>query len=264
MPNAICDVPGARLHWKSRGSGPVLFVLQGGDGDADASVLLADRLASAFTVLTYDRRGLSRSEIDGPVSLELSTHTNDAAAVLEAATAEPAFVFGTSIGALMGLDLVARFPSRVRKLIAHEPPSTELLNPEQFADTERTRDEIDALYKAKGVLPAMRRFFAGTGIDFMDREPDVGFPPANPSRMANLKFFLEHDVPAARRLQALRPVREKLVIGAGSSSKGLWIHGCAGALAARLGLPLEDFPGGHGGYAAHPRGFAEKLTQLCR
>ncbi len=268
MPNAICDVPGARLHWKSRGSGPVLFVLQGGDGDADASVLLADRLASSFTVLTYDRRGLSRSEIDGPVSLDLPTHTNDAAAVLEAATGEPAFVFGTSIGALMGLDLVARFSSRVRKLVAHEPPSTELLTREQFADTERARDEIEALYKAKGVLPAMRKFFAGTGIDFMDREPDVGFPPANPSRMANLKFFLEHDVPAARRfrldVEALRPVREKIVIGAGVSSKGLWIHGCAEALAVRLGLPLEHFPGGHGGYAAHPRGFAEKLTLLCR
>ena len=263
---ASLAVPGARLHWQSVGAGPVLLVLQGGDGDADASVLLARALEDAFTVVTYDRRGLSRSAIDGAPVIDVPTHALDALAVLDAATAEPAFVFGTSIGALIGLELVARSPARVRKVVAHEPPSTELLSAQQFADTERARDEIEALYRAKGVLPAMRKFFAGTGIDFMDREPEVGFPPANPARMANLKFFLEHDAPAARKyrvdVERLRAVREQIVVAAGVRSQGLWIHGCAAALAERLGVPLVDFPGGHGGYAAHPRGFAEKLRAL--
>ena len=264
---ASLTVPGARLHWQSRGSGPVLLVLQGGDGDADASALLADRL-NGFTLVTYDRRGLSRSASDGAPAVDVPTHTTDALAVLDAATAEPSFVFGTSIGAMIGLDLVARFPQRVRRLVAHEPPSTELLAPGDYADTERIRDEIDELYRTKGVLPAMRKFFAGTGIDFMDREPEVGFPATNPARLQNLKFFLEHDVPAARRFRLdvprLQQVREKIVVGAGVSSRGLWIHRCAEVLAQQLGLELHDFPGGHGGYAAHPRGFAEALTRLCR
>lgn len=258
-------VPGARLHWQTRGSGPHLLVLQGGDGDADASALLAERL-TGFTLVTYDRRGLSRSGLDGPAQIDVPTHTTDALAVLDAVTPEPAFVFGTSLGAMMGLDLIARFPARVRRLVAHEPPSTELLTPEQWQDTERARDEIDTVYRAKGVLPAMRKFFAGTGIDFMDREPEVGFPMPNPSRLKNLKFFLEHDVPAARRyrldLERLQAVKDKIMVGAGVRSRGLWIHRCAEVLAQRLGVPLHDFPGGHGGYAAHPRGFAETLSRL--
>jgi pimeloyl-ACP methyl ester carboxylesterase len=40
---------------------------------------------------------------------------------------EPAFVFGSSIGALIGLDLIARNPEQVRILIAHDPPAWELL-----------------------------------------------------------------------------------------------------------------------------------------
>jgi len=253
------------VHWQSRGSGPVLLIVQGGDGDADTSAALAQAL-DGFTVVTYDRRGLSRSAglAAGPV--ELPRHTDDALEVLDAATHEPAFVFGTSIGACIGLDLVARHPERVRHLVAHEPPLTGLLPAAEREAVDRARDEIDALYRAKGVLPAMRKFFAGTGIDFMDREPDVGFPPANPSRMKNLEFFLENDAGAARRFHAdvaaLKRVRDRIVIGAGARSRGLWIHACAEAAARAIGVPLVEFPGGHGGYVAHPRGFAAMLRQL--
>jgi pimeloyl-ACP methyl ester carboxylesterase len=49
------------LTYKVRGTGPVLLIIQGGAGDADGSDRLADRLIDAYTVVTYDRRGLSRS-----------------------------------------------------------------------------------------------------------------------------------------------------------------------------------------------------------
>ena len=39
----------------------------------------------------------------------------------------PADVLGSSGGATYGLDLVARCPGRVRTLVAHEPPVSELL-----------------------------------------------------------------------------------------------------------------------------------------
>ena len=38
-----------------------MLILQGGAGDADGSEALANELARDFTVVTYDRRGLSRS-----------------------------------------------------------------------------------------------------------------------------------------------------------------------------------------------------------
>jgi hypothetical protein len=154
----------------------------------------------------------------------------------------------------------------VKRLVAHEPPATELLAPADRVATDAARDEVDALYRAKGVLPAMRKCFAGTGIDFLDREPDVGLPGVNTSRLSNLKFFLTNDARVIRRFHldvpALRAVAEKLVVAAGERSKGWWIHRCAEVLAEQLGLPLASFPGGHSGYAAHPRGFAERLTAL--
>jgi len=119
---ARLPVPGARLHYKIRGNGPLLLLLQGGDGDADGTDALTDHLTSRYTVLSYDRRGLSRSPASDPAAaIDIATHSEDASRLLAALTSDPALVPGTSIGAVPGLDLISRHPGQVRLLVAHEP-----------------------------------------------------------------------------------------------------------------------------------------------
>ena len=131
-------VDGATLFYRVRGSGPMLLILPGGDGDADTADALRHELIDRYMVITYDRRGMSRSKIDGPgQSLTIATHSDDAHRLLAALTNQPVFVFGSSIGALVGLDLVARHPEQVAIFVAHEPPAFELL-----PDEERNRDAI--------------------------------------------------------------------------------------------------------------------------
>ncbi len=112
---------GAAIHYKVSGRGPVLLVLPGGDGDADASDRLAADL-TGFTVVTYDRRGTLRSPIEDPAEpATLATHADDAARVLIAVTTHAARAVGTGVGAVIGLELVARHPHRVSMLVAFEP-----------------------------------------------------------------------------------------------------------------------------------------------
>ena len=59
-------VPGANLHYEVRGSGPVLLLIHPGGGDGHAFDAIADYLAHRYTVVAYDRRGLSRSRLDDP------------------------------------------------------------------------------------------------------------------------------------------------------------------------------------------------------
>lgn len=100
-------VPGATLYYEMCGSGPLLLVLQGGDGDAGGMKGMIDGLVDCYTVVTYDRRGLSRSKVDDPVAeIRLETHGDDAHYLLAALTNQPVCVFGGSLGALLGLDLV--------------------------------------------------------------------------------------------------------------------------------------------------------------
>src|SRR3954471_7525512 len=104
MKTATLAVPGATLYYEIRGAGPLLLVLQGGDGDAGRNADLVGRLADHYTVVTYDRRGLSRSRLDDPATpVTVEAHADDAHRLLAELTDEPALLLGSSFGALVGL-----------------------------------------------------------------------------------------------------------------------------------------------------------------
>ena len=261
-------VPGASLYYKVHGSGPVLLILQGGDGDAEGSDSMADHLADHYTVVTYDRRGLSRSRLDDVADAPrgLETHSDDAHRLLAALTTEPAFVLGFSLGALLGLDLAARHPEQVRLLVAHEPPAMQLLPDAERAQAEREHDDVEGTYRREGVAAAMRKFVAMAGLNFDDREPGVELPRPKPQRVANLEFFLTYDFPAVRRhelnVAALQAAPTRIVAAAGRPSGEASAYRCAVALADRLGTGIVEFPGGHNGFVTHPRAFATRLREV--
>src|SRR5205807_1514040 len=64
------QVPGASLYYEFRGAGPVLLMMPGGPADAGAFRHIAEQLASDYTVVTYDPRGLSHSTLETPVQDE--------------------------------------------------------------------------------------------------------------------------------------------------------------------------------------------------
>jgi pimeloyl-ACP methyl ester carboxylesterase len=261
-------VPGASLYYKLSGAGPVLLVVQGGAGGAEGAAGLARQLADAFTVVSYDRRGLARSPLDGPAdaAASIEQHADDAGLLLAALTDEPAFAFGSSIGALIGLDLASRHPEQVGVLVAHEPPLPELLPDAERDAAVRAQEAVEETFSRDGLVVAMREFAATAGLDFADREPDVEIPRPDARRAADTAYFLTHDAPAVRSyrvdLDVLRRASTRIVAAAGSSSAGSWPHHCAEALADWLGRELAESPGGHSGYVMRPRAFAGWLHDV--
>jgi pimeloyl-ACP methyl ester carboxylesterase len=238
---------------------------------------VVDRLSDHFTVITYDRRGLSRSTVVNPSApAGIATHVDDAHRLLEAVAGEPARVVGFSMGALLGLELAARHPEQVRTLVAHEAPLPEFL---PDGARERARAEqvgVEETFKREGVVGAMRALMALAATDFGDRETDVELPrptgePAA-QHAANMAYFLTNDAPAVHRHRldvgglerVVKAGRVRIVAGAGVSDRGRWIHQCAEGLAARLGVELAELPGGHNGFVTHPRAFAARLVELLR
>ena len=58
-------VPGGSLRYRTRGQGPPLVLIGGGPSNADTLTELAAQLDDGYTVVTYDRRGYSRSHLAG-------------------------------------------------------------------------------------------------------------------------------------------------------------------------------------------------------
>jgi pimeloyl-ACP methyl ester carboxylesterase len=86
----------------------------------------APRLADAFRVLTYDRRGNSESERptgQGSVREDVT----DLATLIEHLGLVPAWVAGNSFGASITLRMAGERPDLFRGLLGHEPPLFSLL-----------------------------------------------------------------------------------------------------------------------------------------
>ena len=263
----MLQAPGASIFYRSCGRGPPVLILAGGDADADGCDPLRDALAERHRVLTYDRRGLSRSRLEpGAAAADIAAHADDAHRLLAALTDEPAYVFGTSIGGLIGLDLVARHPEQVKMLVAHEAPTAELLEDEERQALAASQQAMLDAFRTDGIAAALRLSAELTGIDPEDREPDIAPPTMEPAREANLRFLLAHDVPkviACRLdLPALDVYAHRIVPAAGRSTGRTLLHQCAAALAEVLERPLAVFPGGHTGWLLRPRAFAAQLALL--
>jgi len=217
-------------------------------------------------VVTYDRRGLSRSSsTDEPP--DLGTHAGDASRVLSAVADGPALVFGGSIGAAIALELTVRHPAQVRRAVIHEPPVSALLPDGPRVELVAAQLDVEQAHHHAGVPAAMARFARLARIDAADREPDAPLAPPGPDRLANLEFFLSHDAPAVRRYRpdeaALRAQAARIVPAAGATSTGP-VPQCAHALARLLDTEVVTFPGGHNGFAFRPRAFAERLREVLR
>ena len=123
-------VDGAALHHEVRGEGPLLVMMPGGSADAGIYDAIAAALADRWTVATFDPRGYSRSPLDGPVTEQLpATHADDIVRLIELLSPDgaPAALFGSSSSAVVALDVLARHPGRVSRVVAHDPPVVELL-----------------------------------------------------------------------------------------------------------------------------------------
>lgn len=106
-----------RLSYETVGrvDAPPLLLVMGMSFSARAWGPLPERLAEVFRVVVFDNRGAGEST--APLRpFGIGNLADDAAAVLNAAGAGPAFVFGISMGGMIALELALRHPGRVKAL----------------------------------------------------------------------------------------------------------------------------------------------------
>jgi len=106
-----------RVHYEVHGreGAPPLLLVMGMGFSSRAWHVLPALLRHDFRVIQLDNRGSGRSS--APRGLFRIRHlADDAAAVLDAAGVEDAFVFGISMGGMVAQELALRHPGRVRAL----------------------------------------------------------------------------------------------------------------------------------------------------
>ena len=254
-----CPVPDGELLVRQGGEGPVLLLIPGGTGAADAYRALAKHLYDGYTVVSYDRRGHfgSTDKTSGPVPVSLQA--DDALAVLDQLGTAPVAVFGTSAGALIGLDLVARHPDRVSRLVAHEPPAVHLM-PDGDGWLDAAAGYV-RLARSGSLMAAVKGFAGAIAGAALPDLPNARLPhEAEWLRLFDRELTAFYDY--LPDLRALRKASTEILPVAGEGSRGRYHYQPAKILALELGLPFTEMPGAHLAPQRNPAKFAAALRDL--
>ena len=168
-------VRGIEVYYEIHGAGPRLLFIGGSGGDLRHKPGVFDGpLVEHFEVLSYDQRGLGRSERPpGPYSM--ADYGEDAIALLDAVGWDRCLVMGVSFGGMVAQELAARAPERVERLVlcctssgGEGQPSYPLHELQQLPEDER----------------ALRH------MELSDTRCDAAWRAANPEAVERMQGFM--------------------------------------------------------------------------
>jgi pimeloyl-ACP methyl ester carboxylesterase len=278
------DVPGAVLTYDIRkndsSTEPVLLLI-GSPMAASGFPTLAGHFTDR-TVVTYDPRGVERSEKTDPSTESTpDEHADDLHRLIATLNAGPVDIFASSGGAVNGLAFVAKHPEQVRTLVAHEPPAAQVLPDRENALAACV--DIHDTYLRDGFGPAMAKFIAIVSYqgpipaDYADQPaPDpamFGLPTEDDGSRTDA--LVGQNIVSCTHYQfdfdALRAASTRIVIANGVEGEGTLAYRGAVGVAEKLGTTPVTFPSGHNGFigdeygpqmAGDPEAFAAKLHEV--
>ena len=120
------ELNGVDLYYEMGGAGKRLVLTHGSWTDHTGWAPELRALTERFEVVTWDRRGHSRSQ-DGDHPGSRDEDAADLAALIEHLGGAPVHLVGNSYGSVVVLTLVAGRPELVASAVVHEPPLLDLL-----------------------------------------------------------------------------------------------------------------------------------------
>ena len=208
MPKVPID--GFQLYYESEGDGEPLVLIPGFASGCSIWQKQVGPLARHFRVITFDPRGVSRSDQpEGPQTISLLA--DDVATLLKLLHIESAHVVGVSFGGFVAQEFVLRYPQMVRKLVlcctsfggpAHVVPAPEIMA--EIVQPRATSEVSEQTY--------LRQLHAVTAFNVEDRLAAIECPTLIVSGDADVIVPVQNSYNLAKRI----PNAELKIIGGGS------------------------------------------------
>jgi pimeloyl-ACP methyl ester carboxylesterase len=110
-------VNGLELYYETHGAGRPMILLHGGLGSGEMFGPVLTQLTQGHQVITPDLQGHGRTaDIDRPIDIRLMA--DDIAALIDQLGLEKPDVVGYSLGGGVAIHTAAKYPAKVRKLVA--------------------------------------------------------------------------------------------------------------------------------------------------
>jgi 3-oxoadipate enol-lactonase len=107
---------GCKIYWDEQGTGEPLLLIMGLSYPSYMWHRSRPVLSERYRTIAFDNRGIGQSDVP-PGTYSIALMASDAAAVLDAAGAKSAHLFGVSMGGMIAQEFALQYPKRVRSLI---------------------------------------------------------------------------------------------------------------------------------------------------
>ncbi len=157
------------IFWKLTGDkGETLILVHGSWGDHHNWDAVVGELAKSFRVLTYDRRGYSKSE-KPLIKSDFENDVWDLIRLIEHLHISSAHIVGNLFGASIVIQTATQRPDLFKTMIVNDPPLFGLMNEDQ--DAQLALQEFDIrmepvieLFKSKDIEAAAKLYVNTIGI----------------------------------------------------------------------------------------------------
>lgn len=260
------DNQGIKLYFERRGQGEPLILIAGGGGDAGYFTKLADYLKDTFTVITYDRRGYSRSTRPEANFFNIQEHVADIQAILDENGFQKAHIVGNSAGAMIALELARMMPEISEKIIVHEPPIVKILpNPKKYLRLI-TRTYNIALRFGSSI--ASNWFNMSLSLPFsVFKHVPKDFQERMIQYNNNDQLIFVELLSAALYMPDYTQIKNNkvdiyLASGKRTMKKNKYYGITSAIIAKELNCPFVEFPGHHLSYLEHTELWGEQLIEI--
>jgi pimeloyl-ACP methyl ester carboxylesterase len=262
------QVNGAKLCFDVVGSGPHILFVAGANGDAGIFYPIREQLRNYFTVVTYDRRGFSRSELigDQDYTNRIDTDVDDIYQMMKSLTNEKFVIFGNSSGAVVSLRYLVTHPETLSKALIHEPPLLAIC-PEK-EEYRQYQYDIYNVYKTEGKDAALVKF-----ADFYCNEEDKYLMQHSQGDTSlrtnkNSDYWFEYELRQYTLTEfdweKVKACKDKLIPIVGILNKGFFLYKPITHLANLTGTELFEISGSHLGFLTATQPFAEELIERLK
>ena len=253
-----------RIFFEHGGAGAPVVIVHGSWTSHAAWGPVAAQLRAGHAVTAYDRLGHSASERP-PGPYPRRRHEDDLIAIIERVAGGPAYVAGSSYGAVVALAVAARRPDLVRGVVAHEPPVTSLSGAREVRAAHAAMEAVAERIRGGDAEGGTRQFFeeVALGAGAWEILPEAFRAAA----MGNAPAFLaDMDDPAwpTLDLAAVNAYDGPILLTEGERSLP-WFRPLIDALGAAVPQAgrATVIGAGHSPHATHPEAFAELIAAFC-
>lgn len=270
------EVPGARIHYWEKGTGPAIVMIHGlGGQSGNFSFGVVEKLMDEFRVIVIDRPGAGYSTRDSDASAKLNGQAKFVADFIKALSLWKPLLVGHSLGGAIALAVAVEFPDAINGLalvapLTRVPPQV----PEMFRSLDIKSNALRwvvawTLAVPMGILRGpgiVKRIFAPEAVpnDFATRGGGLlGLRPWNSYNVSTDLVAADADLPGlVERYPTIR-VPVGILYGTNDQVLDYRMHGESMKNKAP-GLQLKLVEGGHMLPVTRPEWTAEFIREQAR